>query len=169
MLNTKAWVGIFLVAITGILWYFVGSPWWMEYSIGTALSEGNRGALQSYLDTESASRHIRDRLQNQLQEGVTATGHYNKLLSMGPAMGGVLVDRYSAEYGNSSFILNSLVMGHPSFQENGGPSSHRTAPTTAREGMQIVLFEFQGPPPMKMVVSRRGLGWKITDLRFDLP
>ena len=161
-----AFLAIGVVVFAGVA-YAALSPYLTARSIEKAVAEGNGDALLEHVDVESVEANLKPLFERELAQAIATNNQGSDLLLLGEAMGPIMVDRFAWEYSHRDALVQTMLSGKPTKRSNlSALSGEPVSLTTRYAGLNRFEVSTQTNQPVTLVLSRRGLGWKVTSLSF---
>ena len=160
-------VGVLVVAAAG---YLVYKPYQTAKNIQAAVAAQQPDALLDYVDTDAVQAHFQTYFKEQLQRDLAALNAQSNLLLLGEAMGDVMVERAAWEYGTREAIVRTLLNGRPTKRDEALKPPAQSPIAQADMGYKGVgrfQIDVPGEEPISLVMTRSGLGWKVTEVNFN--
>lgn len=157
------------VVAVGALAYLAASPYLAARELRAAVVAQQPDALLDLVDTEAVQGHLQAHFQRQLEQDLRENNAQSTLLVLGAAMGEVMVERAAWEYGNRDAIVRTLLNGRPTKRtEKLAPPAQAPIEEAAMgyQGFGRFHIDVPGDEPVVVVMTREGLGWKVTELQF---
>ena len=154
----------------GLVGYLAYTPYQTSNRIRAAVVAQKPDELLNYVDTDAVQAHFKTHFQQQLQQDLKTHNAQSNLLVLGEAMGEVMVERFSWEYGTREAIVRTLLNGEPT-KRDGALVLVQPTPieksTRGYKGLGRFQIDVPGKTPISVVLTRRGLGWKVTEVNFN--
>lgn len=160
-------VGVLVVAAAG---YLIYKPYQTAKNIQAAVVAQNPDVLLEYVNTDAVQVHLQTYFKEQLQRDLAAKNYQSNLLVLGDAMGDVMVERAAWEYGTREAIVRTLLNGRPTKRDE--PLKPLQQPPIEQadigyKGIGRFQIDVPGEEPISLVLTRAGLGWKVTEVNFN--
>lgn len=156
------------VAIAG-LGYVAYMPYKAAKDVQAAVMAKDSSRLLNLVDVEAVEAHLQTHFRQQLQQDIASKNTQSELLLFGESMGEIMIERLAGEYGNREAIVRTLLNGKPTKQDQpiqaGTPSPIEQA-QMGYTGLSQFHITVPSDKPVELVMTRSGLGWKITQVNF---
>lgn len=166
-------VGVLLVFA---VLYFAAAPYLTAYRMKAAADDGDSAAVSRHVDFDAVRDSLRTQLQGRVGEEVEARTEDNPLAAaVGGALGRAAVDSSIDAYVTPEGVAALMRGEDPS---PGGPVSgvmaERLEDVEVSAGYRginsfaIVLTDPESGREADFILTRRGLGWKLTAIQLPL-
>lgn len=156
--------------------YFAAAPYLTAYRMKTAADDGDSAAVSRHVDFEAVRDSLRIQLQGRVGEEVEARAGDNPLAAaVGGVLGRAAVDRSIDAYVTPDGVA-ALMRGEDPSPGGpiGGVMAERLEDVEVSAGYRgvssfaIVLADPASGREADFILTRRGLGWKLTAIQLPL-
>ena len=173
------WLGASAILVIVII-AFYATPYLTVYQLKTAAQNHDGEALSEYIDFPALRQNLKDQLNAQLgKELAQEAMDDNPFIALGAAFGGMLVGTMIDVFVTPAGIIELMKGEKPSQKGIGGAMEKQTNSepfkdvSTSYESFSkfsiTVKQNTDLADEVKFVLRRRGIGWKLTEILFDLP
>lgn len=167
----KLWLGIGVVVIGLLGTYLAAAPYISVYRMKAAAEKHDGAALSEFIEFPSVRQSLKDQLNANLAQEMAADKDMadNPFAAIGSALAGTLAEKMVDAYVTPAGITRLMSGENPKPSSSGLSNSERDPFSDASMGYQsfdkfaVTVKEDDGKD-IKFVLSRRGIGWKLTDI-----
>lgn len=157
--------------------YFVLSPLLTVYQIRSAAEQRDGEALAEHIEFPSVRQDLKDQLNVALGKSMAEEMEDNPFAVLGGLLGGVIIDKMVDAYVTPAGLIQLMQGEVPDAPGTGGDSTRepRERPLEgaryryeAWDKFSVEMNDDDGDE-VKFILRRRGIGWKLTEIRLPLP
>ena len=176
--SNKLWLGIRrrkrelgAIAIGVLVLYLAAAPYITVYRMKAAAEKRDGAALSEFIEFPSVRQSLKDQLNANLAQEMASDKDMvdNPFAAIGSALAGTLAEKMVDAYVTPAGITR-LMSGENLKQDNTGSGNSGGDPfAEASSGYQsfdkfAVTVKDDDGEDIKFVLTRRGFGWKLTDI-----
>jgi hypothetical protein len=170
--GAKMWA---MAAAVAAIAAFVAWPYITAHRLKSAVQAGDAAALADLVEFPSVRQGLKDQLNARALDAVAKDGN-DMLAGLGLALAGAFIDKAVDAYVTPAGMARLLAADRSRMQADGGAAVEDDAAADPREpfaGATMAYRSFdrfevtlpgKGGRSGQLVLRRRGLGWKLTDI-----